>query len=44
MYAHAGIIIPVIMDCRTAESSNFKRGLGIKLHDVINCKGQTVEN
>ena len=38
MYAHEGVIIPVIMHCRTPESCKFKRNLGLKLHDVINCK------
>ena len=42
MYAHDGVIIPVIMHCRTPESCKFKRNLGFKLHDVINCQGQTV--
>ena len=42
MYAHEGIIIPVIMHCRTPESCKFKRSLGFKLHDVITCKEQTV--
>ena len=42
MYAHEGLIIPVIMYCRTRESCKFKRNLGFKLHDVINCKEQTV--
>ena len=42
MYAQKGIIIPVIMYCRTPESYKFKRSLGFKLHDVINCKEQTV--
>ena len=42
MYAHEGIIIPVIMHCRTPESCKFKRNLGFKLHNVINCKEQTV--
>ena len=37
-----GVIIPVIMHCRTPESCKFKRNLGLKLHDVINCKEQTV--
>ena len=37
-YAHEGIIIPVIMHCRTPESCKFKRSLGFKLHNVINCK------
>ena len=41
-YAHEVIIIPVIMHCRTPESCKFKRSLGFKLHDVINCKEQTV--
>ena len=26
------------MHCRTPESCKFKRNLGLKLHDVINCK------
>ena len=42
MYAHEGAIIPVVMHCRTPESCTFKRNLGFKLHDVINCKEQTV--
>ena len=42
MYAHEGVIIPVIMHCRTPESCKFKRYLGFKLHDVISCKEQTV--
>ena len=42
MYAHEGFIIPVIMHCRTPESCKCKRNLGFKLHDVINCKEQTV--
>ena len=42
MYAHEGLIIPVIMYCRTRESCKFKRNLGFKLRDVINCKEQVV--
>ena len=42
MYAHEGIIIPLIMYCRTPESHKFNRSLGFKLHDVINCKEQIV--
>ena len=42
VYAHEGIIIPVIMHCRTPESCRFKKSLGVKLHDVINCKEHTV--
>ena len=42
VYAHESIIIPVIMHCRTPESCKFKRSLGFKLHNVINCKEQTV--
>ena len=42
MYAHESIIIPVIMLCRTPESCKFKRSLGFKLHNVINCKEQTM--
>ena len=38
VYAHEGIIIPVIIHCRTPESCKFKRSLGFKLHNVINCK------
>ena len=38
VYAHEGTIMPVIMHCRTPESCEFKRSLGFKLHDVINCK------
>ena len=40
VYAHEGIIIPVIIHCRTLKE--IKRSLGFKLHDVINCKEQTV--
>ena len=40
MYAH--VIIPVIMHCAKPESFKFKRNLGFKLHNVINCKEQTV--
>ena len=36
VYAHEGIIIPVIMHCRTPESCKFKRSLGFKLHNVTN--------
>ena len=32
------------MDCKTDESSNLKRNLGFKLHDVINTKEQTIIN
>ena len=38
LYANEGFIIPVIMHCRTPESRKFKRSLGFKIHDVINCK------
>ena len=40
VYAHEGIIIPVIMHCGTPASCNFKRNVGFKLNDVINCKKQ----
>ena len=42
VYAHEGIIIPVIMHCRTPESCKFKRSLEFKLHNVINCNEQTM--
>ena len=42
IYAHEGIIIPIIMHSRTPESGKFKRNFEFKLHDVINCKEQTV--
>ena len=42
MYTHEGVIIPVIMHFRTPESCKFKRNVGFKLHDTINCKEQTV--
>ena len=42
LYSHEGIIISVIMHCRTPDSCKFKRRLGFKLHDVIKCKEQTV--
>ena len=41
MYAHEEIIVSVLMHYRTPESCKFKRNLGFKLHNVINCKGQT---
>ena len=34
-------IISVIMHCRTPKSCKFKKSLGFKLNDVINCKKQT---
>ena len=34
--------LKVIIDCRAHESSNLKRNLGFRLHDVINTKEQTV--
>ena len=40
--AHEGIIIPVIIHCRTPESCNFKRSLGFKLNHMIICKEKTV--
>ena len=42
MNVHEGIIIPVIMHCRTPESCKFKRSLGFKLHNEINCEEETV--
>ena len=42
VYAYESIIIPVIMHCRTQESCKFKRNLGFKLHDTINCKEQII--
>ena len=30
------------MHCRTSGSCKFKRNLGLKLHDMINCKEQAV--
>ena len=42
VYAHESIIIPVIIHCKTPESCKFKRSLGFKLHNVINCKKQTL--
>ena len=42
MYAHEGVIIPVTMHSRTPESCKSKRNFWFKLHDVINCKKQTV--
>ena len=32
------------MDCRTDESCNLKRNLGVKLHDAINTKEQLIIN
>ena len=42
MYAHEGVIIPVLIHCRRPDSCKFKRNLEFKLHDVINCKEQKV--
>ena len=42
MYAHDSVIIPVIMHCITPKPCKFKKHLGFKLHDLINCKEQTV--
>ena len=42
VHAHESTIIPVIMHCRTPALCKFKKCLGFKLHDVINCKEQTV--
>ena len=42
VYAHESTIIPVIMHCRTPESCKFKKCLGFKLHDEINCKEKTL--
>ena len=42
VYTHEGLIIPLIMHCRTPESCKFKRSLGFKLHDVINSKEETL--
>ena len=41
-YAHEGILIAIIINCRIPESCKFKRSLGFKLHDVITCKEQAV--
>ena len=41
VYVHEGVIILVIMHCRTPESCKFKRSLRFKLFDVINCKEKT---
>ena len=30
------------MDCKTDKSCNLKRNLGLRLHDVINTKEQTI--
>ena len=38
------LALKIIMDCRTDESCNLKRKLGLTLHDVINTKEQTVIN
>ena len=32
------------MDCRTDESGNLKKNLGLTLHDVVNTKEQTITN
>ena len=42
VYAHEDIIIPVIRHYRTPESCKLQRSLGLKLHNVINCKEQTL--
>ena len=43
-FIHNNLALKIIMDCRTDESCNFKRGLGFTLHDVIKTKEQTVIN
>ena len=42
VYARESTIIPVIKHCRTPESCKFKKCLGFKLHDEINCKEKTL--
>ena len=41
-FLRSDLAFKVIMDCRTDESCNLKRNLGLRLHNVINTKEQTV--
>ena len=43
-FIHVDLALKMIMNCRTDESSIFRRNLGFILHDVINIKEQTVIN
>ena len=42
MVRYLRMLMKAIMHCRTPESCKFERSLGFKLHDVVNCKEQTV--
>ena len=39
---HVDLAIKIITDCRRLESFAFKTNLGLRLHDVINTKQQTI--
>ena len=39
---HVDLAIKIITDCRRLESFVFKTNLGLRLHDVINTKQQTI--
>ena len=41
-FSRSDLGLKIIMNCRTAESCNLKRNVGLKLHNVINTKEQTV--
>ena len=43
-FIHSDLALKIIMDCRIDESCNLKSNLGLRLHDVINTKEQTVIN
>ena len=38
MYIREDLALPIIINCRTTESCNFKRKLGFNLHDAIDIK------
>ena len=44
IFLHEGLAIKIIMDCRVDNglTRNFKKKLGLNLHDLINAKQQTV--
>ena len=43
-FLRSDLALKLIMDCRTDESCNLKRNLGLGIHDVIKTKEQTVIN
>ena len=39
-FIHVDLALKIIMDCRTDESSKFKKRLGFKIHDALILKNQ----